>query len=261
MIGGIVIDIDSIKNNDALQLQQIIIFLKSEVAKHKNEIAMLKNRNHFSMVDHLEHEISQLNAEKKELSLELLKIKKQFEKEWNDLHENIQVRENQRIKLISSIEALVEKKVALQKENKKLIKELEGMRSKPIPAKSYSTEQVETIDTILREFIKKNSVQLSTMNKQFEKSKNELTEFNQSLLTEIKNQSEKIDFLIAENKELKQRSNTKSNQSVTLSQIDQQIQKLLNQAGSFESQLDEKLRILDDLEYEIFVLANEIKNK
>lgn len=261
MIGGIVIDIDSIKNNDALQLQQIIIFLKSEVAKHKNEIAMLKNRDHFSMVDHLEHEISQLTAEKKDLSLELSKTKKQFEKEWNDLHENIQVRENQKLKLISSIEALVENKVALQKENKKLMNELKVVRNERTPTKPYSLEPVETIDTLLRDFIKKNSAQLSTLNEQLEKSKNELIEFNRSLLTEIKNQNEKIDLLLAENNELKQRSNTKSNQSVTLSQIDHQIQKLLNQAGSFESQLDEKLRILDDLEYQIFILANEIKNK
>lgn len=37
-------------------------------------------------------------------------LKKRFEKELSELHGNIQLREEQRIKLISSIESLVEKR-------------------------------------------------------------------------------------------------------------------------------------------------------
>lgn len=37
-------------------------------------------------------------------------LRKSFEKELSELHENIQLREEQRIKLISSIESLVEKR-------------------------------------------------------------------------------------------------------------------------------------------------------
>lgn len=103
------------KSKDPLQLQQTINFLKSEIAKYQNEISTLQSVDHYSMVNSLEQELNQLINEKKELSVELMMLRKSFEKELSELHENIQLREEQRIKLISSIESLVEKKKTYRK--------------------------------------------------------------------------------------------------------------------------------------------------
>ena len=46
-----------------------------------------------------------------------------------------------------------------------------------------------------------------------------------------------------------------------LSHLDTQVQKVLTQSVHFEAQLDEKLRILDDLEYKLIQLTNDINNK
>lgn len=65
MIGGIHVDIESVKNKDVLQLRQTIIFLKSEIAKYQNEISTLQSMDYYSMVNSLEQELSQLVNEKK----------------------------------------------------------------------------------------------------------------------------------------------------------------------------------------------------
>ncbi|MER2113064.1 MAG: multidrug ABC transporter ATPase, partial [Solibacillus isronensis] len=151
-------DIESVKNKDVLQLQQTIIFLKSEIAKYQNEISTLKSMDYYSMVNSLGQELSQLVNEKKELSLELLMLRKSFEKELSELHENIQLREEQRIKLISSIESLVEKKENLQKENKQLKETIEKTAKTEIPeARSENYIQaVEELNHLLRSFMNNN---------------------------------------------------------------------------------------------------------
>lgn len=58
-------DFESVKNKDVLQLQQTIIFLKSEIAKYQNEISILQSMDDYLMVNSLEQELSQLANEKK----------------------------------------------------------------------------------------------------------------------------------------------------------------------------------------------------
>lgn len=68
--------------------------------------------------------------------MELMMMRKSFEKELSELHENIQLREEQRIKLISSIESLVEKrklterKQTIKRNNRK--KQLKPKFTKPV---------------------------------------------------------------------------------------------------------------------------------
>ncbi|MGN7478297.1 multidrug ABC transporter ATPase [Solibacillus silvestris] len=277
-MGGIHVDIESIKNKDTLQLQQIIIFLKSEIVKHQNEISTLKNMDYYSIVNSLEQENSQLINEKKELSLELRKMRKTFEKELNDLHENIQLRENQRIKLISSIEALVKKKVDLQKENKKLKVIIEKTENELSTTRLESPElilqdsmnTVENIDNTLWEYIKKSGQQLTAIYEELKKNRNEAIDINEYLLKEIQSKSDKIDMLMRENEELKEQHQKKlpsplDNKAVKNTDmhfdLENQIQKLFIQTIDFEAQLDEKLRILDDLEFKLLQLANKIRKQ
>ena len=271
-------DNENIKNNDTLQLQQMIIFLKSELAKYQNEISTLKESDYYSLVLSLEQENIQLGNQNKELSLELMKMRKAFEKEMNDLHEDIQSRENQRIKQISSIETLVKNKNDLQTENRQLTKAIEEAQKELTASKRHWPEQieddyrksVENIDNMLRDFIQKNDQQFSTINEELIKSRSETIDINRYLLKEIKSKNNKIDRLMSEIDVLKKQQQKIPPSSVDdkavsnsdmLPHLDKQVQKMLTQSVNFEVQLDEKLRILDDLEHKLIQLANEIENK
>ena len=274
MIGGILVDTENIKNKDTLQLQQMILFLKSELVKYQNEISALKNSDYSSLVSHLEQENSLLTKQNKELSIELLKLKKTYEKEMNDLHEDIQSRETQRIKLVSTIEALVKNKKELQTENTKLMKTIEQVLKSNINIPKLETDlkkSIENIDQTLQEIMQKNSQQFSTILEELVKSKNETIDINLYLLRELTSKNNKIDLLTGEIDKLKEQlhresispgaENTTTINSNTLSQLDTQVQKMLTQSVNFETQLDEKLRILDDLEYKLIQLANDINSK
>ena len=237
MRGGILVDTEKIKNKDTLQLQQMILFLKSELVKCQNEISKLKKSDYYSLVSHLEEENSQLAKQKKELSIELLKLKKAFEKEMNALHEDIQSRETQRIKMVSTIEDLVKSKKDLQTENTKLTKAIEQVhKSKPV-LQQFEIDlkkSIENIDSTLQHFILNNGQQFTTIIEELEKNKNEAIDINHYLLKEIKNKNNQINMLMDEIDQLKEQlhkkpsspfaeNNTPTIDSKILSHLDTQV--------------------------------------
>ena len=257
MIGGNHVDIESVKNKDLLQLQQTIIFLKSEIAKYQNEISTLQSMDYYSMVNSLEQELSQLVNEKKELSLELLMLRKSFEKELSELHENIQLREEQRIKLISSIESLVEKKENLQKENKQLKETIEktAKTETPVARSENYIQAVEELDHLLRSFMNSNNEQLLSLR--------ETINQQHDLLKHIKDKNDEIYSTLEEMAQIKEPEHNNysptDEQSVTRINLENQLQNLFIQATSFETELDEKLRILDEFDDKLLLLAIEIE--
>lgn len=257
MRGGIHVDIESVKNKDVLQLQQTIIFLKSEIAKYQNEISTLQRMDYYSMVNSLEQELSQLVNDKKELSMELMMLRKSFEKELNELHENIQLREEQRIKLISSIESLVEKKENLQKENKQLKETIEKTAKTEPPAASSDNyiHAVEELDHLLRSFMNSNNEQLVSLR--------ETITQQHDLLKHIKDKNDEIYSTLEEMAQIKEPEHINysptDEHSVTRINLENQLQNLFIQATSFETELDEKLRILDEFDDKLLLLAIEIE--
>ncbi|MCH7323069.1 coiled-coil domain-containing protein 22 [Solibacillus sp. MA9] len=250
--------------------------MKSELVKSQNEIDKFQKNDYYSLAISLEQENNLLTNQKKELSRELLNLKRTFEKEMNKLHEDIQSRENQRLKLISSIGALVQKKNELLEENKKLTKTIKETQNEEVAqpnlhspehiAKDY-VKAIENIDNTLHDFIQKNSQQLSLINDELLKNRSEVIDINLYLLKEIKNKSSKIDMLMREIEDLKEQhykqllsflDNKPTDSSAALPQLDTQVQNVLSQATNFEDQLDEKLRILDDLESELNQLAKKV---
>jgi len=91
-MGGNDVNGENIKNNDSLQLQQMIIFLKAELAKHKSEVKKYQDSYHYSVVENLEQENLQLTNEKKELAEELMKLNQEFEKRVSDYKGSVQLR-------------------------------------------------------------------------------------------------------------------------------------------------------------------------
>lgn len=75
----------NIGNGDPVQLQQMIIYLKSEVAKYKYEADLYKERIHYTFIENLEYENAQLEDENKALieklqtmEEDLLKVRQQI---------------------------------------------------------------------------------------------------------------------------------------------------------------------------------------
>ncbi len=90
-IGGTDVNSENIKNNDPLQLQQMIIFLKAELAKYKYEVKKYQDSYHYSVVENLEQENIQLTNEKNELAEELVKLNQEFEKRASDYKGPVQL--------------------------------------------------------------------------------------------------------------------------------------------------------------------------
>jgi len=105
---------DIVKNNDPIQLQQMIVFLRAELAKYKNEVKRLRDSDYYSLVLRFERENIQLTNQKKELSMELLKLKRDFEKATQNYYDHVQTIEKHKKKQISSIEALLKEKKKLR---------------------------------------------------------------------------------------------------------------------------------------------------
>ena len=70
-IGGTTMNSEHIKNNDPIQLKQMIIFLKAELTKYEHKVKQYKDSYHYSVIENLEQENAQLTKEKIELTKKL----------------------------------------------------------------------------------------------------------------------------------------------------------------------------------------------
>ena len=247
-------DREGVRNKDVLQLQQIIISLKSEIVKYQNEISTLKNKDYYSMVNSLEQEISQLNAEKKKLSMELTMMKKKFEQEIVELNNTIQTSENHRIKLISSIEALVGKLESVQNENKLLKKTIEKNKNEASNALTAEyIKSVEKLNQMLSPFIENHNERLTVIL--------ETTDLHHHLLKEIKDTNHNIQSHL-ENISKAELALSKQpfppDELQKSLDLENQLESLLSLATSVETQLDEKLQMLNDLDDALYHLAEDI---
>ncbi|MCG7335712.1 hypothetical protein MHZ95_10520, partial [Sporosarcina sp. ACRSM] len=62
---------ENIKNNDPIQLKQMIIFLKAELTKYEHKVKEYKDSYHYSIIENLEQENVQLTKENDELKKQL----------------------------------------------------------------------------------------------------------------------------------------------------------------------------------------------
>ncbi len=282
MIGGTNVDNESVRNNDPIQLQQMIIFLRAELAKYKNEVERLRDSDYYSLVLRLERENVQLTNREKELTLELIKLKRELEKEVTQYQEDIQMREIQRKKHVSSIEALLKDKNDLRMENEQLMGALKAaedeLRSfkkerQEVMVADYKTA-IENLENKLIDFTEITNKQMENIVEELGTTRRELSgsdNINYYLVKEIEEKRVENDKLLNEIAELNHHIEllSKSNPSLlsgknilnsqVFSDLDAQVKKILDQSVGFEGQLDAKLRILDDLEQKLNQLAIEIE--
>ncbi|MEG0471605.1 MAG: hypothetical protein RR588_04650 [Solibacillus sp.] len=276
-------DNESVNMNDTFQMQQLIIFLKAELAKYKNEVIKHKESDYYSLVVRLDEENSQLQIQNKEFSLEILKLKKEFENKTKSHNEIMYIQETQRLKQIASIESLLEDKEQLRALNKELADELEATREE-LNAKVEGTNVIREVDfnAVIESFERKlfhfteeTGKQLTSAFRTFEtaqKEGDELNHMNTYLMKENEEKSAEIEKLQDEIIRLKQQNesppqkNESSLQSGKyaknthlLAYLDTQMKKMLEQSIEFEEQLDVKLRILNEIEQKLNQLTDEIE--
>ena len=102
------------------QLKQTIMFLKSEITRYQHE---LQHNDYYSLNLNLENENAELKQQGKLLSLELLKLQRNFDKEQENFKNEIQKLKEQKQKNITSIQKFIKEKESLRNDNAQLTKE------------------------------------------------------------------------------------------------------------------------------------------
>ncbi|MGE6602981.1 hypothetical protein [Lysinibacillus fusiformis] len=238
-------DNDIVKNNDPLQLQQMIIFLRAELAKYKNEVKRLRDSDYYALVLRLERENIQLTRLRKDLSMELLKLKRDFDKELEAYDEELQKRELQRKKQIASIESLLKELSELRAENK-LLKENIDVSIEETNYKSM----MEALDKRLNDFTIVTGGHMERILETIEQSyrnKVETDSLYEQLVKELETKNLEIEKLTNEIKGYKNQSD------------DSRVK--MNESINIDEQIDFRLRMLDELDQKLNELAFEINRE
>lgn len=241
-------DNDIVKNNDPIQLQQMIIFLRAELAKYKNEVKKLRDSDYYALVLRLERENVQLTRLRKDLSIELLKLKRDFDRDLQAYDEEIQRREAQRKKQIASIEALLKELAELRAENKSLKDKIQASNDASIDTNHRSI--IEGIDKKLSDYTATADKHMENIIETLEKYHREKVEsdsLHQHLLNELEIKNLEIERLSNELDVLKNQSDGSGTS--------------MKQGVHIDEQIDFRLRMLDELDQKLNELALEINRK
>lgn len=300
-MGGVEMNSENMKNTDPLQLQQMIISLKSEVAKYKNQVDRYKDSDHYSLLVKLEHENNQLTYEKNELSKELFELKTEVEKQLSDSRDRMKADEIQNDKLVTLVDELQMKNAELWTMNKQLAETVRNTNYGLIVSQRGNRKQdrwisalhskladykatTEQLEAKLAHSIQLMSKQLNSKIEELDRGKEKNSQsdlVNQHLLTEIeeknrlirKLQNEQFDLeetiekyktrntLLNENQingDAPSIENTLKTNDETLEQLEDQINKMLNQSADYEEKLNVKLVLLNELEHKLDQLTSEI---
>ena len=234
-------DNDIVKNSDPLQLQQMIIFLRAELAKYKNEVKRLRDSDYYTLVLRLERENIQLTRLRKDLSMELLKLKRDFDKELEAYDEEIQKRELQRKKQIASIESLLKELNVLRAENKLLKDSIEKSNEDT----NYQSI-INSLDKRLNDFTTVTGQQMESIIETIEKSSRDKVESDslyQQLVKELQVKNLEIEKLSDEINGYKNQTDNSW------------------QSTNLDEQIDDRLRMLDELDQKLNELAFEINRE
>ncbi|MFE6170463.1 hypothetical protein ACFVP8_21700 [Viridibacillus arvi] len=260
-------DNDIVKSNDTVQLQKMIILLRAELEKYKNEVKRLRDSDYYSLVLRVERENVQLTKQKKELSMELLKQKRDHEKKIKTYYDDIQVREIQQKKQLSSIEGLLKVVEELRAENKLIKETLKSTKAEFLSVNSDANYMtlVDGLENKLNVFTRDISQQMKTIIVALERSRIEQTNsdnLNEHLSIEIDGKNTEIEKLSKELADVKKHSFALSGKTMmnpeVLTHLDSQVNKVLAQSMDFEKQLNHKFRLLNDLDHKLNELTIEI---
>jgi len=218
-----------IKNNDPLQLQQIIIFLKAELAKHKYEVKKYQDSYHYSVVENLEQENIQLTIEKRELAEELVKLNQEFEKRASDYKGPVQLQGIPGQRYMTSIDTFQKTKTDLLPISKQLTEVINKLKDDA------------SID--LHRF-KKHDKQVTSLHKKLANNKtiiaqleNKLVDLIQEENKQVRSHLEKLDIA---NKERTQADKVRQRLQIELEEKNNTIRKLQHEISNLKEQNDKQ---------------------
>lgn len=282
MKGGFTVDNDSIKNNDTFQMQQTIIFLKSELMKYQNEVKKHENSDYYSLVINLEQENAHLKSIIKELTLDNKKLTSAFIDKEKEQQENYTLMEKQQLDHLNTIKALQRENQELASANKHLQDDLQTthnkltslFQEKEIKDDSKTVLAIENLQLHIDDYTQEIKQQFRLIYEKIEtlhKNLDEEDQLNQYLLLDNNEKNAKMSALLVENVNLKQQYDAILEQqqlqnnvntiaySQTLSHLDEKLRSILSESLHFEQQLFTKKRLLQQLEQKINELKNEIE--
>lgn len=255
------------QNYDSLQLQQMIIFLKSEIAKYKNEVHQLQQNDYYSLALTLEQENLELKKQHRELSIKLLKMERTLHKEMTAFQMESKVYKEQKAKLTTSIQRLVSEKNQLKTNNEQLLVSLNTMQRKiqlsEKPAHLFTREYRQTLEQPLLNFIKHATEQLQSIQEQINRQNKEVAISKQDILIHFNQESDHIKRLLTELKEAKEEQEAIHSQEVevknisTLPHLEEKMKIVYSKTKLFEQQLEEKLQMLHTFEKQFNELTND----
>ena len=261
-------NMEYIKNNDPIQLQQMIIFLKAELDKNEQKVQAYENSYHHSVLDSLEQENEQLIKEKKELKQKLREAQKKKDRLHAQTLFNTKNAWFPLYKQFSKIEKQIQEKTLSQDQNRgNLEQEIVFIQKEFVEYKAI----LEQIEVKIIDYIQKLTQQVHTEIKNVSFSNEEhfqLKKNEQKLREKLAKQKSEIVQLqnkIRQLEEEKRRNAVHVNdeQAFTtelLFQIEQQIKKIAAKSVAYENDLEDKLALIHILELKLAQLSKKIQD-
>lgn len=261
-------NMEYIKNNDPIQLQQMIIFLKAELDKNEQKVQAYENSYHHSVLDSLEQENEQLIKEKKELKKKLREAQKKKDRLHAQTLFNTKNIWFPLYKQFPKIEKQIQEKTLSQDQNKgNLEQEIVFIQKEFVEYKAI----LEQIEAKIIDYIQKLTQQVHTEIKnvsfsngehfQLKKNEEQLREKLAKQKSEIAQLQNKIRQL--EEEKRRDAVHVNDEQAFTtelLFQIEQQIKKIAAKSVAYENDLEDKLALIHILELKLAQLSKKIQD-
>lgn len=229
---------EPMKNNDPIQLQQIILSLRSEIAKYKRELYEKEIEYDYIMRLELERENGKLKMERKELKWQLYRLKKET-KELKSVNRLIYItNERDKEKKIASIKKLLNKNNSLKLMNGALQKQIEQMS---IHDESLLQELKNKNEEHLK--MRKALVELQKQNAEWELEN-----------SRMRNMVEDLEHQLMECEKKAFTSEIKR----TMHKLDVQLQQIVDQAIAYEQMIEGKVKVLEALEMHLDTLTDQV---
>ncbi len=253
-------------------MQQNIIFLKSELMKYQNEVKKHEESDYYSLTISLEQENAYLKSAMQELSREHHDLKVQLEKTKKDEQEINNLLEKQQIKQLETIEALQRENEELIIANKHIKESLYTIQTELSTIilnnqkmnETNTMKAIEKLELQFHDFTYQLLQQLHLINETLEQKSihavdqliNEKTNETKPLIKEILKYQQQQELYL---EKIVSNGNSHTHFDLeTFSHLKVKIQKILSQSLDFEQQLDEKMKILQELDQKISELSDEM---
>lgn len=269
LTGGMIMNPESIKNNDSIQLKQMIIFLRAELSKAEQKVQEYETGYLNSIIENLEQENAKLIKENNDLNQKFRQVQKKNFRPFVETMRQSKVEWLPVNKQLYEVEKLIKKsEEAKQKEYANLEQQMSALKQQFTESKST----FEQIENRLISLLQKSMHQVHTEIENLRVINEKQVQFEQKeqrLLKDIEDQKYLIQILEQEIKDLKaeQQKSMETVQSddqyafvmELLLHVEEQIKEIEAKSLEYEQNLEAKLAIIQVLEHKLKRLTVEIE--